>query len=74
MVVHLLLGTKYLKIYLWMSGEKRDHKIPKGGSKNFGERYIPCDDLIVVAQHQDEELWETVQCFYEFIAKDKQAP
>ena len=57
-----------------MSGEKRGHKIPKGGSKNFGERYIPCDDLIVVAQHQDEELWETVQCFYEFIAKDKQAP
>ncbi|CAG8818202.1 3482_t:CDS:2, partial [Dentiscutata erythropus] len=27
--------------------------------------YIPCDDLIVVAQHQDEELWEAVQCFYE---------
>ena len=57
-----------------MSGEKRGHKIPKGGSKNFGERYILCDDLIVVAQHQDEELWEAVQCFYEFIAKDKQAP
>ena len=57
-----------------MSGEKHGHKIPKGGSKNFGKRYIPCDDLIVVAQHQDEELWETVQCFYEFIAKDKQAP
>ena len=74
MVVHLLLGSKYLKIYPWMSGEKHGHKIPKGGSKNFGERYIPCDDLIVVAQHQDEELWETVQCFYEFIAKDKQAP
>ena len=74
MVVHLLLGTKYLKIYPWMSGEKRGHKIPKGGSKNFGERYIPCDDLIVVAQHQDEELWEAVQCFYEFIAMDKQAP
>ena len=35
---------------------------------------ISCDDLIVVAQHQDEELWEAVQCFYEFIAKDKQAP
>ncbi|CAG8652291.1 1220_t:CDS:2 [Gigaspora margarita] len=41
-----------------MSGEKRGHKIPKSESKNFGERYIPCDDLIVVAQHQDEELWE----------------
>jgi len=51
MVVHLLLGSKYLRIYLWMSGEKRGHKIPKGGSKNFGERYILCDDLIVVAQH-----------------------
>jgi hypothetical protein len=74
MVVHQLLGSKYPKVYPWMSGEKRGHKIPKGGSKNFGERYIPCDDLIVVAQHQDEELWETVQCFYEFIAKDKQAP
>ncbi len=74
MVVHLFLGSKYLKIYPWMSGEKRGHKIPKGGSKNFGERYIPCDDLIVVAQHQDEELWEAVQCFYEFIAMDKQAP
>jgi len=74
MVVHQLLGSKYPKVYPWMFGEKRGHKIPKGGSKNFGERYIPCDDLIVVAQHQDEELWETVQCFYEFIAKDKQAP
>ena len=74
MVVHLLLGSKYPKIYLWMSGEKHGYKIPKGGSKNFGERYIPCDDLIVVAQHQDEELWEAVQCFYEFIAMDKQAP
>ncbi|GBB85781.1 hypothetical protein RclHR1_12220004 [Rhizophagus clarus] len=74
MVVHQLLGSKYPKVYPWMSGEKRDHKIPKGGSKNFGERYIPCDNLIVVMQHQDEELWETVQCFYEFIAKDKQAP
>ncbi|RHZ79670.1 hypothetical protein Glove_142g24 [Diversispora epigaea] len=74
MVVYLLLGSKYPKIYLWMSGEKRGHKIPKDGSKNFGERYIPCDDLIVVAQHQDEELWEAVQCFYEFIAMDKQAP
>ncbi|RGB26271.1 hypothetical protein C1646_770645 [Rhizophagus diaphanus] len=73
MVVFLILGSKYPKIYPWMSGEKRGHKIPKGGSKNFGERYIPCDDLIVVAQHQDEELWEAVQCFYEFIAKDKQA-
>ncbi|CAG8718817.1 17436_t:CDS:2, partial [Acaulospora morrowiae] len=30
-VVHQLLGTKYP----WMSGEKRGHKIPKGGSKNF---------------------------------------
>ena len=49
MVVHLLLGSKYLKIYPWMSGEKRGHKILKGGSKNFGERYIPCDDLIVIA-------------------------
>ncbi|CAG8792480.1 3679_t:CDS:1 [Dentiscutata erythropus] len=56
-----------------MFGEKRGQKkIPKGG--NFGERYIPCDDLIVVAQHQDEELWGTVQCFYEFIAIDKRAP
>ena len=74
MVVHQLLGSKFPKVYPWMSGEKRGHKIPKGGSKNFGERYIPCDNLIVIAQHQDEELWETVQCFYEFIAKDKQAP
>ncbi|CAG8765857.1 30342_t:CDS:2 [Gigaspora margarita] len=57
-----------------MSGEKCDHKMPKGISKNFGERYIPCDDLIVVVQHQDEELWEVVQYFYEFIAMDKQAP
>jgi len=55
-----------------MSDEKRGHKILKGGSKNFGKRYIPCDDLIVVAQHQDEKLWEAVQCFYEFIAMDKQ--
>ncbi|CAG8842025.1 43321_t:CDS:2, partial [Gigaspora margarita] len=46
---------------LLMSGEKCGHKMPKGVSKNFGERYIPCDDLIVVAQHQDEELWEVVQ-------------
>ncbi|CAG8852921.1 8978_t:CDS:1, partial [Gigaspora margarita] len=73
-VVHLLLGSKYPKIYPWMSGEKCGHKMLKGVSKNFSERYIPCDDLIVVAQHQDEELWEVVQCFYEFIAIDKQAP
>ncbi|CAG8463817.1 9384_t:CDS:2, partial [Gigaspora margarita] len=49
------------KTRIVMSGEKRGHKIPKGGSKNFGERYIPYDNLIVVAQHQDEELWEVVQ-------------
>jgi hypothetical protein len=73
MVVHLLLGSKYPKIYPWMSGEKRGHKISKGGSKNFGKRYIPCNDLIVIMQHQNEELWEAVQCFYEFIAMDKQA-
>jgi hypothetical protein len=73
-IIHLLLGSKYPKIYLWMSGEKYGNKIPKGGSKNFGERYISCDDLIVVVQHQDEELWEAVQYFYEFIAMDKQAP
>ena len=48
MIVHLLLGSKYSKIYPWMFGEKHDQKIPKGGSKNFGERYIPCDDLIVI--------------------------
>ena len=47
-VIHLLLRSKYSKIYPWMSGEKRGHKIPKGGSKNFGVRYISCDDLIVI--------------------------
>ncbi|CAB4392864.1 unnamed protein product [Rhizophagus irregularis] len=35
MVVHQLLGSKYPKVYPWMSGEKCGHKIPKGGSKNF---------------------------------------
>ncbi|CAG8590041.1 4999_t:CDS:2 [Acaulospora morrowiae] len=44
MVVHLLLGSKYPKIYPCMSGEKHGYKIPKGGSKNFGERYIPSMD------------------------------
>ncbi|RGB38992.1 hypothetical protein C1646_755091 [Rhizophagus diaphanus] len=44
MVVHQLLGSKYSKVYPWMSGEKHGHKIPKGGSKNFGERYIPSMD------------------------------
>ena len=43
-----------------MSSKKHDYKIPKGRSKNFDERYIPCDDLIVIAQHQDEELWEAI--------------
>ena len=51
MVVHLLLGSKYPKICPWMSGEKRGHKISKGGNKNFGERYIPCNDLIVVVRN-----------------------
>ncbi|CAB5354161.1 unnamed protein product [Rhizophagus irregularis] len=37
MVVHQLLGSKYPKVYLWMSGEKRGHKIPKGESKNFAK-------------------------------------
>ncbi|CAB4385978.1 unnamed protein product [Rhizophagus irregularis] len=35
MVVHQLLGRKYPKVYPWMFGEKRGHKIPKGESKNF---------------------------------------
>ncbi|RHZ53393.1 hypothetical protein Glove_442g20 [Diversispora epigaea] len=70
MVVYLLLGSKYSKIYPIMLGEK--DKVPKNG--NYGERYIPCDDLLVVALHKDEYLWKTVQYFYEFIAKDKQAP
>uniref|UniRef100_U9SVA1 Uncharacterized protein n=1 Tax=Rhizophagus irregularis (strain DAOM 181602 / DAOM 197198 / MUCL 43194) TaxID=747089 RepID=U9SVA1_RHIID len=61
------------KTSIIISGEKCGHKIPKSESKNFGEKYIPCDNLIVVTQHQDEELWEAVQCFYEFIARDKEA-
>ncbi|CAG8841576.1 41953_t:CDS:1, partial [Gigaspora margarita] len=73
MIVHLLLESKYPKIYPWISGKKHGYKMPKGISKNFGKRYILYDDLIVAAQHQDEELWEVVQCFYEFIAMDKQA-
>ncbi|GES84443.1 hypothetical protein GLOIN_2v1769757 [Rhizophagus clarus] len=36
MVVHQLLGSKYPKVYPWMSSEKRGHKIP-GGSKNFAK-------------------------------------
>ena len=35
MVVFLLMGSKYLKIYPWMSGEKRGHKIPKGREQKF---------------------------------------
>ncbi|RHZ66976.1 hypothetical protein Glove_303g112 [Diversispora epigaea] len=70
MVVRMLLGSKYLKVYPIMLGEK--DKVPKNG--NYGERYIPCDDLLIVALHEDEYLWKTVQYFYEFIAKDKQAP
>ncbi|CAG8462436.1 13369_t:CDS:2 [Racocetra fulgida] len=45
-IVHLLIGSKYPKIYPWMSGKKHGHKIPK----------------------------EAIQCFYKFIAMDKQAP
>ncbi|CAG8594822.1 15502_t:CDS:2 [Acaulospora morrowiae] len=37
MVVNLLVGSKYPKIYPWMSGEKHGHRIPKGGSKNFAD-------------------------------------
>ena len=48
MVVHLLLRSKYPKIYPWMSGEKRGHKVPKGRSKNFSERYIPCNNLLLL--------------------------
>ncbi|CAG8856275.1 3164_t:CDS:2, partial [Gigaspora margarita] len=34
-VVHLLLESKYPKIYPWMSSKKSGYKIPKGISKNF---------------------------------------
>ncbi|CAG8670641.1 15414_t:CDS:1, partial [Acaulospora morrowiae] len=36
-VIHLLLESKYLKIYLWMSGEKHSYNISKEGIKNFGK-------------------------------------
>ncbi|RHZ45854.1 hypothetical protein Glove_645g44 [Diversispora epigaea] len=52
MVVYLLLGSKYSKIYPIML-------VPKDG--NYGERYIPCDDLLVVALHEDEYLWKTLR-------------
>ncbi|CAG8650409.1 20549_t:CDS:2 [Cetraspora pellucida] len=38
------------------TSESGKTKIVVRRSKNFGERYILCDDLIVVVQHQDEEL------------------
>ncbi|RHZ44397.1 hypothetical protein Glove_734g11 [Diversispora epigaea] len=63
MVVHLLLESKYLKIFLWMSGENVVIKYQKAGAKILVKGIIPCDDLLVVAQHQDEELWEAVQLF-----------
>ncbi|CAG8802820.1 46033_t:CDS:1 [Gigaspora margarita] len=72
MVVNLLLGNKYSRLYPWIFGEKCKYKIPK--NIDYGERYIPCNDLIIVAKHQDEDLWETVRWFYEFIASDKRAP
>ncbi len=46
-VIHLLLRSKYLKIYSWMFSKKRSYKISKGRSKNFNERYISYDNLII---------------------------
>ncbi|RHZ78626.1 hypothetical protein Glove_158g88 [Diversispora epigaea] len=70
---HQFLGSKYLKVYPYMIGNKDSVKTLKA-PKNYGERYILCDDLVVVVQHQDEVLWKTVQYFFEFIAKDKNCP
>ncbi|CAG8807819.1 3922_t:CDS:1 [Gigaspora margarita] len=72
MVVNLLVGNKYLRLYPWIFGEKRKNKIPK--NLDYGERYIPCDYLIICAKHQDEDLWEMCRWFYKFIASDKHAP
>ena len=47
-VIHLLLESKYSKIYLWMIDEKYGHKILKGRNKNFDERYISCNNLIII--------------------------
>ncbi|RHZ59379.1 hypothetical protein Glove_364g82 [Diversispora epigaea] len=69
---HQFLGSKYIKVYPYMIGNKDKDKAPK--NENYGERYILCDDLLVIAQHQDEVLWKTVQYFYEFIARDKNCP
>ncbi|RHZ80455.1 hypothetical protein Glove_135g77 [Diversispora epigaea] len=66
------LGSKYIKVYPYTIGNKDKDKAPK--NENYGERYILCDDLVVVAQHQDEVLWKTVQYFFEFIARDKNCP
>ncbi|RHZ66590.1 hypothetical protein Glove_306g15 [Diversispora epigaea] len=66
-IIRMLLENKYLKVYPIMLGEK--DKVPKNG--NYGERYIPYDNLLVITLHEDEYLWKMIQYFYEFIAKDK---
>ncbi|RHZ82593.1 hypothetical protein Glove_108g35 [Diversispora epigaea] len=65
-----LCRDKYIKVYPYMIGN--NDNVPK--NRNYGKRYILCDDLVIVVQHQDKVLWKTVQYFFEFIARDKNCP
>ncbi|RHZ50406.1 hypothetical protein Glove_499g31 [Diversispora epigaea] len=40
------------KVYLYMIGNKDKDKASQ--NENYGERYILCDDLVIIVQHQNE--------------------
>ena len=53
MLVDLLLGDKLVETYHNCLG---------------GKRYIPCNDVVLIAKHLDEPKWKIVRDFYELLS------
>jgi A32 protein len=55
MLVNLLIGDKLESMY----------------KNENGDRYIKCNDVVLIGKHLNEPKWKIVRDFYELLAKDK---
>src|SRR4051794_16151754 len=56
MLVNLLIGDKLESMY-------HEH--------DQGDRYLKCNDIILISKHLNEPKWRIVRDFYELLAKDQ---
>lgn len=64
MLINLLLGDKLVNYYRNQGFESSTH------GKKGGQRYINCNDVLLVGKHLDEPKWRIVREFYKLLAKE----